>query len=52
MWPVLLLLYGKPQGLKTSKTPASQRPASTLWFTRNVEEPLKSKQSQPTQSSQ
>lgn len=35
--PVQLLLYGKPQGLRTDKTSASQRPAFTLWFTRNVE---------------
>lgn len=52
MWPALLLLSGKPQGLKTGKTSAAQSPASTLWFTRNVEGPLKSKQSQPAQSGQ
>lgn len=49
MWPVLLLPYGKPQGLKTGKTSASQRPAFTLWFTRNGVA-FKTEKSQPTQS--
>lgn len=51
MWPALLLLYGKPQDLKAGRTSAAQSPAFTLWFTRNAEgPPVKSKQSQPTQS--